>query len=172
MARANSKIVKVVVNSTPIITLATVGYFSLLNHLFDEIFIPTSVYEEVVVKGRNRPGMSEVMASTWINIQSPTLQSPIPVQLFGLDPGEQDVILLGQEIGADWLLIDEKLARRVTDAMGFQIKGSLGLLLIGYRTGLLSKLEALEALRLLDSSSVRLSRKLLRWFESELSKTN
>ena len=86
----------------------------------------------------------------------------------GLDPGEQDVILLGQEVTADWLLIDEKLARRIADVMGFQVKGTLGVLLIAYRTGLLSRVEAQNAARKLSHSSVHLSQKLLEWFESQL----
>jgi predicted nucleic acid-binding protein len=37
-----------VVNSTPLIALSIVGHLDLLRHLFDELFIPASVYREVV----------------------------------------------------------------------------------------------------------------------------
>jgi predicted nucleic acid-binding protein len=65
-------------------------------------------------------------------------------------------------------LIDEKLARRVADVMGFQVKGTLGLLLIAYRTGLLPREEALKAAQTLAHSSIHLSRKLIGWFEAQL----
>jgi len=159
---------KAVVNSTPLIALALTGHIDLLNVLFDEVLIPTSVYEEVVVKGENRPGVSEIQNANWLIVKIPQQKPTLPAELLGLDPGERDVILLGQEVGADWLLIDEKLARRVADVMGFQVKGTLGVFLIAYRTGLLSKSEVLKAVRTLAQSSVHLSQRLLEWFEAQL----
>ncbi len=126
---------KAVVNSTPLIALAIVKQIALLEHLFDELFIPTSVYEEVVLKGRDRPGVFEIRNANWLIIKTPQPKPSLPVELLELDTGEQDVILLGQEVKADWLLIDEKLARRVADVIGFQVKGTLGILLVAYRTG-------------------------------------
>lgn len=160
---------KAVVNSAPLIALAMTGHIALLNSLFDEVFIPPSVYEEVVLKGEDRPGVPEIRNATWLIIKAPQQKPSLPAELLGLDSGEQDVILLGQEIAADWLLIDEKLARRVADVMGFQVKGTLGVLLIAYRTGLLPKEEALKATQTLAQSSVHLSQKLLEWFETQLS---
>jgi predicted nucleic acid-binding protein len=159
---------KAVVNSTPLIALAVTGYVSLLNALFDEVFIPSSVYEEVVVKGKNRPGVTEIRNANWLIVKAPQQRSSLPAELLGLDPGERDVILLGQEVTADWLLIDEKLARRVADLMGFQVKGTLGVFLIAYRTGLLTRVEAQKAAQTLAQSSVHLSQKLLEWFETQL----
>ncbi len=126
---------KAVVNRTPLIALAIVKQIALLEHLFDELFIPTSVYEEVVLKGRDRPGVAEIRNANWLIIKTPQPKPSLPVELLELDTGEQDVILLGQEVKADWLLIDEKLARRVADVIGFQVKGTLGILLVAYRTG-------------------------------------
>lgn len=54
----------------------------------------------------------------------------MPPELLGLDIGEMDVILLAREVKADWVLIDEKLARRVAKGLGLKVKGTLGLLLI------------------------------------------
>jgi predicted nucleic acid-binding protein len=140
----------------------------LLNSLFDEILIPETVYEEVVPRGENRPGASKIRNANWSIVKAPQNQLSLPAELLGLDPGERDVILLGQDVTADWLLIDEKLARRVAAVMGFQVKGTLGILVIAYRTGLLSRTEALDAGKTLAMSSVRLSQKVLEWFESQL----
>ncbi len=92
----------------------------------------------------------------------------MPAELLGLDRGEIDVILLARELEADWVLIDEKLARQIAAAMGLQVKGTLGVLLIAYRLGLLTRVEALEAVHKLARSSVRLSDKLVRWFERQV----
>ncbi len=161
---------KAVVDSTPLITLAVIGHFTLLKSLFDEVLIPTSVYEEVVLKGKNRPGVSEISNANWLIVKAPKHKPSLPAELLGLDAGERDVILLGQEVAADWLLIDEKLGRKIADVMGFQVKGTLGVLLIAYRTGLLSREEALKAAQTLAYSSIHLSQKLLKWFEAQLTK--
>ncbi len=122
----------------------------------------------MVLKGKNRPGVSEISNANWLIVNPPIQKPSLPAELLGLDPGERDVILLGQEVAADWLLIDEKLARRVASVMGFQVKGTLGLLLVAYRTGLVSREEAHRAAQTLSRSSIRLSQKLLEWFEVQL----
>ena len=73
-----------------------------------------------------------------------------------------------REVEADWVLIDEKLARKIARAMGLRVKGTLGILLIAHRVGLISGEEGLEAVRDLAQSSVRLSAKLVRWFETQV----
>ena len=157
-----------VVNSTPLIALSLVGQLDLLHRLFDEILIPASVYGEVVLQGRGRPGAREIAQADWLVVRNPETVSPFPPELLGLDQGELDVILLAQEVKADWVLIDEKLARKIARAMGLRIKGTLGVLLLAYRVELTSKEEGLEAVRELAQSSVRLSAKLVRWFEMQV----
>ncbi|QQE65895.1 nucleotide-binding protein [Leptolyngbya sp. BL0902] len=159
---------KAVVNATPLIALSLTGHLDVLSQLFAEVYVPQSVYEEVVTQGRDRPGSSRVKRVDWLKIQQTTLTSPMPALLMGLDVGEQDVILLGQEISADWLIIDERLGRRIAQAMGFRVKGTLGILLIAYQAGLLSQSDAIKAAETLTHSSVRLSSKLLEWFNQQL----
>jgi len=157
-----------VVNSTPLIALSIVGHLGLLRDLFDQVFIPASVYKEVVRRGRGRPGARDVAQADWLVVREPKETIPLPAELMGLDQGEIDVILLAKEIGADWVLIDEKLARQVARAVGLRVKGTLGVLLVTHRIGLLSRKEALEAVWELAQSSVRLSDKLVRWFEEQV----
>jgi predicted nucleic acid-binding protein len=91
---------KAVVNSTPLIALAMAGHFTLLQSLFDEVYIPASVYDEVVLKGKNRPGVSEIRNATWLIVKASRQKPSLPAELLGLDSGERDVILLGQEVEA------------------------------------------------------------------------
>lgn len=92
----------------------------------------------------------------------------MPPELLGLDTGEMDVILLAREVKADWVLIDEKLTRRVAKGLGLKVKGTLGLLLIACRTGLVSKEEARAAAQELASGLFRISDRLFQWFEDQL----
>lgn len=143
MAQTDSRPMKAVINSTPLIALSMLNHLFILKALFDEIFVPSSVYE-------------------------PAESFPLPPELLGLDTGEMDVILLAREVKADWVLIDEKLARRVAKGLGLKVKGTLGLLLIACRTGLVSKEEARAAAQELASGLFRISDRLFQWFEDQL----
>jgi predicted nucleic acid-binding protein len=79
-----------------------------------------------------------------------------------------DVILLAQELKADWVLMDEKLGRKIADTLGLHVKGTVGVLLVAYQAGLLSQKEAEEAVEALAGSSVRVSPRLIRWFKEQL----
>lgn len=39
---------KVMSNSSPIATLSRIGHLSLLNELYDEVFLPAEIYREIV----------------------------------------------------------------------------------------------------------------------------
>jgi len=59
----------VVSNTTPLIGLASIQRFQLLEQLFGEIHIPQAVFDEAVVAGREVGGARrEVQAATWIKI--------------------------------------------------------------------------------------------------------
>jgi len=66
--------VKVVSNSGPLINLAKVGQFALLQNLFQNIMIPPAVFEEVVVRGVGQPGAGETRTAQWIVCE--TLEQP------------------------------------------------------------------------------------------------
>jgi len=159
---------RAVVNSTPLIALSITGRLSLLKALFDEVIIPVSVYQEVVLHGQGRPGAEEVRNAGWILVKEPKEKWSISPALLGLGQGEMDVILLAQEVEADWVLIDEKLGRKVAETVGLRVKGTLGVLLNAYQTHLLSREEAEEIIETLSASSVRVSPRLVRWFRMQL----
>ena len=115
---------RVIVNSTPLIALCQIGRLSLLKFIFDEVVVPTSVYNEVVVRGKNRPGAAELENADWIVVKAPQEKPSLSPMLLGLDQGEMDVILLAQELEADWVLVDEKLGRKVAEAVGLRVKGT------------------------------------------------
>lgn len=55
----------VVVNATPLISLALVGQLSLLHEMFDAVIVPRAVYEEVVLDGYGQPGAAELAQASW-----------------------------------------------------------------------------------------------------------
>ena len=159
---------KVVVNSTPLIALSLVDKLSLLKEIFSEVIVPKSVFEEVAVLGKGRPGSEEVKAAMWLTLSEPQDRGPLPPSLLGLDAGEMDVILLAKEVGADYVIIDERLGRRVAKSLGLKVKGTLGILLAAYQSGLIAREEAEKVVEELANSFIRVSPFLVKWFRSQL----
>lgn len=161
---------KVVVNAMPLIALSMIGQLSLLHEMFDEVIVPTAVYDEVVTRGRGRPGAAELAQADWLQVMPFQGAPTIEPMLLGLDAGELSVLLVAQELRPDWVIIDERLARRVAQAIGLPVKGTLGVLLAATWAGLLSRQEALEALDRLLAAGIRVSPLWQNWFRAEVDK--
>jgi predicted nucleic acid-binding protein len=62
-----------------------------------------------------------------------------------VDVGEAEVSALAREIEANWVLIDNEHARKIARLQGLPLKGTIGILIEGFKKGLLSP-EELEFL--------------------------
>jgi predicted nucleic acid-binding protein len=76
-----------------------------------------------------------------------------------LDPGESEAIALAVEIRADLLIVDERAGRNTAAALGLNCMGTLGVLALASRRGLLNFEAALESLLL---TNFRASDELIR----------
>jgi predicted nucleic acid-binding protein len=112
---------RVVVNATPLIALSLVNRLELLHRLFDEIIVPTAVYDEITVKDATWAGVPALRCAAWIKVVPMSASPTIEPLLLGLDIGELQVLPLAREIEPDWVLMDERLGRRVAKAMGLPV---------------------------------------------------
>lgn len=118
----------VIVNTTPIIALALIGKLKLLQQLYGEVVIPPAVWAEINAGGPGSVGVGELQAATYIRTVS--LSDPRRADLLSdLDRGEAEVLALAQEMDADLVIIDERLARRHAKRLGLALTGVLGVLL-------------------------------------------
>jgi len=132
----------IVSNTTPLIGLATIQRFDLLYELFGKVHIPQAVYQEAVIFGREVGGAKrEVSKATWIETIVVKDRLAVKVLLDELDLGETETIVLAYEIGADWVLMDEKKGRRKLSQLGLNKIGTLGILLKAKQVGLLSAIK-------------------------------
>ena len=139
----------VVSNTTPLIGLATIQRFDLLQQLFGKIYIPQAVFDEAVTAGREEGGAKEeVSTADWIETVTVKDRLAVDVLLDEIDLGEAEAIVLGRELNADWVLMDEKKGRRKVAELGLDKIGTVGILLRAKRAGLLSQIRPdLERLR-------------------------
>lgn len=159
---------RAIVNATPLIALAAIGRLHLLQDLFDEVIVPQAVYREVAVAGADKPDADTWAAAHWLRVMSPDQEAALDALLLGLDAGEMEVLLLARQIMPDWVLIDERQARRVAFALGLPVKGTLGVLLSAVLAGFLSKEAALNDLLRLLEHGIRISPRWQAWFRSEV----
>jgi len=120
------------------------------------------------VATQGKPGADAIVQAKWLKFVSVDVSITIEPLLLGLDAGELEVLLLARQIAPDWVIIDERLARRVAFAMGLPIKGTLGVMLAAVLAGLLSKQEALDDLRELVERGIRIAPRWQNWFEREI----
>ena len=134
---------KVVSNAGPLITLSQVGKIHLLKKLYGTIIIPETVQYEIVVQGKGAAGAEEVGNASWINVQAVKNQLAVEFLRERLDAGESEAIVLATELKADLLLMDEARGRRISEAHGINLIGTLGFLAIAKKRGLITKVKPL-----------------------------
>lgn len=138
----------VVSNTTPLIGLASIQRFNLLHQIFGKIYIAQAVYDEATVSGREVGGAKEVSVASWIETVNVKDRLAVEVLLDELDLGEAETIILAREMGAAWVLMDEKKGRRKLNQLGIQKIGTVGILLKAKEAGLIPTIRPdLEQLR-------------------------
>jgi predicted nucleic acid-binding protein len=133
------KAFRVVADSSCLIGLVHIGLFESVKDLFAEIYIPSAVYDEVVVKGKGKIGAHEVEAAVkagWLTKTSVQDTLAVNALLTTLSRGEAEVIILATELGLDYALIDESTARNMANLMNVNTIGTLGIIDIAITAGI------------------------------------
>lgn len=133
---------RVVSDSGPLIHLARAAHFDVLKILYGRVLVPPAVYHEVAVQGRGEDGSDELAQAAWVGRRRPRRGDLVTALGAFLGRGEAEAIALAGERKGTLLLIDEAHGRRVARRMGIPIKGTLGILLDGYRAGHVGDLES------------------------------
>lgn len=125
---------RIVSNTSPMIFLAKVGRLDLLEKLYGlPIMLPDSVFNELAQKAGAETGLLHGSTSMFKVCQ---VKGGLPGADF-LGKGEQQAILLAKQKNADVLLLDDKSARVIADALGLPLRGTLGILMDALKEGLL-----------------------------------
>ena len=119
---------KAVSNTTPLRYLIAIELEHLFGQLFEKVFVPVAVHEELTdsrtpeaVRGRvlSMPAWFEVRT-----VQEPET-TPFPATLHR---GERQAILLAEALRPDVLLIDEQIGRTIALSRNLPLSGTLGTL--------------------------------------------
>jgi predicted nucleic acid-binding protein len=130
-------------DASPLIGLAAAGAFDVLPRLFKTISVTESVRREVTAR-KTLPGSAELMrgiADGWIErIADPRTRLVFPA----LGAGETATLNAAARIGSGCLvLMDDAAARAEARALGLNVTGTAGVLLIARRRKLIAKVRPL-----------------------------
>jgi predicted nucleic acid-binding protein len=138
----------VIADTSPLNYLIRIGHTDVLPKLYDRIVIPPSVLAEL-----RSPGAPEAVRHwigqpvPWLDIQAAQSAPDLALLQAKLGPGEQEAILLAQELNADELLMDDMSGRREARRRHLSVTGTIGVLRAAAKLGLLDFRDALERLR-------------------------
>jgi predicted nucleic acid-binding protein len=126
----------VVADATPLHYLILIGSIEILPRLFENIHVPIEIRDELS-RDASPPAVRTWMQQPpeWLVIHPARAEDP---SLAALDAGERSAILLAESMHADLLLIDERAGANVAQQRGLTITGTLGVLDLGSRAGLIS----------------------------------
>jgi predicted nucleic acid-binding protein len=152
----------IISDTTALIILTKSNHFNLLTNIFDTVYIPSAVMNEIRYK--NDIVQILVESSDIIKVREVTNQEILAdIQTTNLDLGETEAIALALEMDLR-LIIDEKKGRKIAEQNGVRIIGLLGILEANYRLGDISYRELLYILEDFKRVNYRLSPILERAF--------
>lgn len=128
MALLQSQMI-VISDTTALSNLIQINELELLQKIYFEIRIPAYVHRELLVLEELGIQISEILDKEWIHVEEVENTPLLEKIILELDRGEAEAIVLALESKADLILIDEKQGRRIAQAMGLQIIGTIGILL-------------------------------------------
>src|SRR5213080_4826424 len=118
----------VVSNASPLISLERIHQLSSLQQIFGVVTVPPAVMGEIAPRLSPPP---------WIVEQA--LSQPLAPIIVGasLGAGESETLALALEAQASWVLLDDRPARRLGQALGLPVIGTLGVLVAAKSRGLI-----------------------------------
>ncbi len=112
----------VVSNTSPITSLAAIGYLNLLHDIYGTIIIPVAVYQEMTGLGYAVPGTIEVQTLSWIEKRELENRLLLEELQKELHRGESETIALAISSNADRVIIDENPGRKKAISLGLNVK--------------------------------------------------
>jgi predicted nucleic acid-binding protein len=138
----------VVADATPLHYLILIGAIPLVPRLFEKIHVPIEVRDELICEATPSPVRTWMQQPPeWLEILPAPIVDSQDSSLAGLDPGERAAIVLAESIRADLLLIDDRAGAMLAQQRGLAVTGTLGVLDLASRAGLLHLQDAFARLQ-------------------------
>lgn len=131
----------VVSDSSPLISLAIIEKLDILGKLFEEIYAPPAVFQEVAQV--NKPFGKELKLFLEGRIKNVENAMAVTILSGDVGAGEAEAIVLAMEHQPAVVLIDDLKARRFAKMNGLEVIGTMGILLKAKKEGLIMEIKPL-----------------------------
>ncbi|MBL0265743.1 MAG: DUF3368 domain-containing protein [Leptospiraceae bacterium] len=146
-----------VADSSALIALSVCDSLSLLELLFAEVKVPRAVFLEVTKKSKkDADKLSKYLADKIVDV---TINQNFIIKEGTIEIGELEAMTLYKQLMANWLLVDDRRARKIAEVNQIKIIGSLGVLLLSKEKGHITSIKS--RIEILKSSDVFFSEELL-----------
>jgi predicted nucleic acid-binding protein len=145
----------VVIDSSPLIGLAIVDGLAWLPKLFDVVFLPESVKQEVLPgkAARGEQAIAQAIAAGWLKVWPESIAPQLEIDL---DAGETDCINLGlSHVDGVLMIMDERAGRAVAKEKGRRVIGTAAIIGRAKKQGLIPS--ARVVFEVLHASDFRIS---------------
>jgi len=132
----------VITNTSPFLYLYRIGVLDWLPRLFGEIWIPSAVVFELKEGQQRGYDVPDPGDYTWLQVVDPRAM-PSEWLTLDLGAGEREAMALALENPNRVILLDDALARRIAQAAGLKVWGTLKVLLEAKSQGLTENIEPL-----------------------------
>ena len=144
-------------NTTPLNYLILIGRAEILRDLHELIVIPGAVYDELT--SPNTPKLVKdwtLNKPDWVRVQE--IPDITDSTLDEIQVGERQAIVLAQQIRSEFIILDDRRARRLAHDRGLNVIGTLGILTTAAEKGFITLRGALDDLK---KTNFRVSSSLL-----------
>jgi predicted nucleic acid-binding protein len=137
----------VVADAGPLHYLVLIGHVDLIPALFETVFVPSEVRDELS-RAETPPEVRSWIGRppAWITVVPPQPATVDP-ELLRIDRGERAAIVLADSLKVDAILMDDRAGVVAAKAKGFAVVGTLGILDAAARHGHVDLAQALARLR-------------------------
>ena len=119
---------KIIINASPLIVLLKSQQSTLLPKLFQEILIPTAVWQEIMAKPDDIAAL-KLQQLDWLKLIDNILVVPT-VKAWDLGQGESEVISLAHQRSGYAVLIDDRAARNCAKTLNIPTLGTGAILIL------------------------------------------
>jgi hypothetical protein len=147
----------IIADTSALITIATCNGLRWLEYLFENLLIPRAVFLEATEE--NKPQSVRLKRYLLDKVVDINLQDFLITFPIGLGQGELEAMALYKREHADRLLIDDLRARKTASYNGINIIGSMGVLLLAKKKGLIPAVK--PYIELIQRSEIHLGQPLM-----------
>ena len=142
-----------------LIGLCFIDQVHLLRSVFGAVHVAAAVWEEVVLRGKGKPGVDQIQQADFIQRHQVQNQATVSMLRVFLGTGAAETLALAQEMGCPLVLMDDLKARKAAQQAGIRTMGVVGFLLAAKRCGLIKEVRPL--LETLNARGFRIGRTLI-----------